>query len=182
MWYGNTVLTQLDVGSGKQCTVSYTHNPVSHNTFLYCFLDRPWVLLLTVFSWGTFVWPLPSQWWKHATLLTIFKPAGDTAKGAMAAAGLRLQCKYKGHSNRNTQIRASFSADGNSIICGSDDGYVYVWSLEGGASSSQASSSQAAGRKVLIVAHALGHAKIRLVGAQCNMCACVIQSIQPVCG
>ncbi|KAL3134692.1 hypothetical protein ABBQ32_007697 [Trebouxia sp. C0010 RCD-2024] len=52
--------------------------------------------------------------------------------------GLRLQCKYKGHSNRNTQIRASFSADGNSIICGSDDGYVYIWNLEGGTSSSQA--------------------------------------------
>lgn len=67
----------------------------------------------------------------------------------MVAAGLRLQCKYKGHSNRNTQIRASFSADGNSIICGSDDGYVYIWNLEGGTSS-----SQAAGKKVVIVAHA----------------------------
>lgn len=42
-------------------------------------------------------------------------------------AGLRLQCKYKGHSNRNTQIRASFAADGQSIICGSDDGHVYIW-------------------------------------------------------
>lgn len=59
-------------------------------------------------------------------------------------AGLRLQCKYKGHSNRNTQIRGSFSADGNSIICGSDDGYVYIWTLEDGASSS----SQTASKKV----------------------------------
>ena len=58
-----------------------------------------------------------------------------------APAGLRLQCKYKGHSNRNTQIRASFSADGNSIICGSDDGYVYIWTLEDAA---------AAGKKVSV--------------------------------
>ena len=61
-------------------------------------------------------------------------------------AGLRLQCKYKGHSNRNTQIRASFSADGNSIICGSDDGHVYIWTSDPGASSS--ASSQVTNKKV----------------------------------
>lgn len=48
----------------------------------------------------------------------------------MLLAGLRLQCKYKGHSNRNTQIRASFAADGQSIICGSDDGHVYIWNTD----------------------------------------------------
>ncbi|KAL0043328.1 hypothetical protein WJX79_001633 [Trebouxia sp. C0005] len=56
--------------------------------------------------------------------------------------GLRLQCKYKGHSNRNTQIRASFSADGSSIICGSDDGHVYVWSTDSTSSSSQTASKK----------------------------------------
>ena len=80
-----------------------------------------------------------------------------TQSAAMMLAGLRLQCKYKGHSNRNTQIRASFSADGNSIICGSDDGYVYIWTLEGGASS-----SQTAGKKVgrnIMTAQAYMHRK-----------------------
>ena len=57
-------------------------------------------------------------------------------------AGLRLQCKYKGHSNRNTQIRASFSADGSSIICGSDDGHVYIWSTDSTSSSSQTASKK----------------------------------------
>ena len=42
-------------------------------------------------------------------------------------AGFGLQCKFKGHVNRNTQIRASFSAGGEYIVCGSDDGWVYMW-------------------------------------------------------
>uniref|UniRef100_A0A061SIM7 Wd repeat-containing protein 44 n=1 Tax=Tetraselmis sp. GSL018 TaxID=582737 RepID=A0A061SIM7_9CHLO len=37
------------------------------------------------------------------------------------------RCKYKGHTNRSSQIRASFSKDGRYIICGSDHGYVYLW-------------------------------------------------------
>ncbi|PSC74579.1 signal transducer [Micractinium conductrix] len=41
--------------------------------------------------------------------------------------GYTLRCKYKGHTNRNTQIRASFSPGGDYISCGSDDGWVYVW-------------------------------------------------------
>lgn len=41
--------------------------------------------------------------------------------------GYSLRCKYKGHTNRNTQIRASFSPGGDYITCGSDDGWVYVW-------------------------------------------------------
>lgn len=43
--------------------------------------------------------------------------------------GYALRCKYKGNSNRNTQIRATFSQGGSFVICGSDDGWVYVWSL-----------------------------------------------------
>ncbi|KAK9818208.1 hypothetical protein WJX72_008854 [[Myrmecia] bisecta] len=41
--------------------------------------------------------------------------------------GYMLQCKYKGHQNRNTQIRATFSSTGDYIISGSDDGWVYMW-------------------------------------------------------
>lgn len=43
------------------------------------------------------------------------------------AAGFALKCKYKGASNRNTQIRGTFSQSGQQLICGSDDGWVYVW-------------------------------------------------------
>ncbi|EIE19158.1 WD40 repeat-like protein [Coccomyxa subellipsoidea C-169] len=42
-------------------------------------------------------------------------------------AGFTLRTKYKGHHNRNTQIRGTFSSDGAFLICGSDDGWVYVW-------------------------------------------------------
>ena len=42
-------------------------------------------------------------------------------------AGFALKCKYKGASNRNTQIRGTFSQSGQHLICGSDDGWVYVW-------------------------------------------------------
>eukprot|EP00890_Picochlorum_soloecismus_P000740 jgi/Picsp_1/1667/NSC_05141-R1_wd repeat-containing protein 44-like len=41
--------------------------------------------------------------------------------------GYTLRFKYKGHSNKSTQIKASFSPKGNFIICGSDDGAVYIW-------------------------------------------------------
>ena len=38
-----------------------------------------------------------------------------------------MRTKYKGHHNRNTQIRGTFSAGGDFLVCGSDDGWAYVW-------------------------------------------------------
>ncbi|KDD73532.1 hypothetical protein H632_c2081p0, partial [Helicosporidium sp. ATCC 50920] len=43
--------------------------------------------------------------------------------------GLALHVKFKGHANKSTQIKASFSPEGDRVICGSDDGWVYLWSL-----------------------------------------------------
>ena len=42
--------------------------------------------------------------------------------------GYALACKYKGHKNNNSQIRASFSPGAEFIVCGSEDEHVYVWS------------------------------------------------------
>jgi WD40 repeat protein len=42
--------------------------------------------------------------------------------------GYTLACKYKGHKNNNSQIRASFSPGAEFIVCGSEDEHVYVWS------------------------------------------------------
>lgn len=41
-----------------------------------------------------------------------------------------LHCKYKGIRNRSMQIKASFSDDGQSIICGSEDGTLCIWDKE----------------------------------------------------
>lgn len=46
--------------------------------------------------------------------------------------GFNLRTKYKGHHNRNTQIRATFSQDGTFLLCGSDDGWVYIWTTGAG--------------------------------------------------
>ncbi|KAI1487098.1 WD40-repeat-containing domain protein [Biscogniauxia mediterranea] len=40
-----------------------------------------------------------------------------------------LEMKLKGHENSCNQIRASFSDDGNYIICGSEDRQAYIWSM-----------------------------------------------------
>jgi WD40 repeat protein len=44
--------------------------------------------------------------------------------------GYTLRSKYKGHSNKSTQIKASFSPKGDYVICGSDDGLAYIWSTK----------------------------------------------------
>lgn len=36
-------------------------------------------------------------------------------------------CKYKGHRNASTQIRGELSPYGETLACGSDDGWVYLW-------------------------------------------------------
>ncbi|KAJ1968584.1 hypothetical protein H4R35_006387, partial [Dimargaris xerosporica] len=41
-----------------------------------------------------------------------------------------LERKYKGHTNTSSQIKATFSADGKRIICGSEDHNVYVWDTQ----------------------------------------------------
>jgi len=41
--------------------------------------------------------------------------------------GYTLRFKYKGLSNKSTQIKASFSSKGNFVISGSDDGAVFIW-------------------------------------------------------
>jgi WD40 repeat protein len=38
-----------------------------------------------------------------------------------------MLCKYKGLKNDAMQIRASFSESGNHVICGSENGGVYIW-------------------------------------------------------
>eukprot|EP00882_Tetradesmus_deserticola_P029878 GHRQ01033507.1.p2 GENE.GHRQ01033507.1~~GHRQ01033507.1.p2 ORF type:complete len:152 (+),score=61.18 GHRQ01033507.1:668-1123(+) len=50
--------------------------------------------------------------------------------------------KFKGHRNSSTQIRAGLSADGSRVVCGSDDGWVYVWQL--GAKAAAAGTSRLA--------------------------------------
>jgi hypothetical protein len=43
--------------------------------------------------------------------------------------GYGIMLKFKGHRNNSTQIRAGLSMDGSQVVCGSDDGWVYVWQL-----------------------------------------------------
>ena len=38
-----------------------------------------------------------------------------------------LTCKYKGCINTSSQIKAAFSRDGQYIISGSEDNFVYIW-------------------------------------------------------
>lgn len=41
-----------------------------------------------------------------------------------------LSGKYKGAVNTSSQIKATFSPDGSSIICGSEDHQFYTWDTE----------------------------------------------------
>ena len=40
-------------------------------------------------------------------------------------------CKYKGGKNKIMQIKASFSEDGEYIICGSEIGNIFIWRTNG---------------------------------------------------
>lgn len=62
--------------------------------------------------------------------------------------------KFKGHKNTTTQIRAALSFDGSKVVCGSDDGWVYVWQLAQacGTAAGAASGSGQAGRSVAATA------------------------------
>ena len=42
----------------------------------------------------------------------------------------KLECKYKGYVNTETQSKATFSPRGDYIICGSQDHMAYIWRLE----------------------------------------------------
>ena len=41
-----------------------------------------------------------------------------------------MKCKYKGHENTQSQIHARLSPDDELIICGSEDGYIYIWRVK----------------------------------------------------
>ncbi|KAJ7382027.1 WD repeat-containing protein 44 [Desmophyllum pertusum] len=48
-----------------------------------------------------------------------------------------LNCKYKGCVNTSSQIKAGFSHDGQYVICGSEDHFVYIWRTQHGIPSSR---------------------------------------------
>lgn len=48
-----------------------------------------------------------------------------------------LNCKYKGCVNTSSQIKAGFSHDGQYVICGSEDHFVYIWRTQHGFPSSR---------------------------------------------
>ena len=41
----------------------------------------------------------------------------------------KIICKYKGHLNENSMIKADYDHNYDIIISGSEDGFVYVWDL-----------------------------------------------------
>ena len=67
--------------------------------------------------------------------------------------GYTLKYKYKGHTNKNTQIRASFSPGGDYVVCGSDDGWVYLWNTFGSHNNNSSSSNTGGGSTTTSGAH-----------------------------
>ena len=47
-----------------------------------------------------------------------------------AAVEITRKCKFSGHSNSTSQLRASFSWDGRFISSPSDDRHIYFWRVE----------------------------------------------------
>jgi WD40 repeat protein len=41
-----------------------------------------------------------------------------------------MLCKFKGLINKSMQIKATFSEDGRHVICGSENGTVFVWNTK----------------------------------------------------
>lgn len=64
--------------------------------------------------------PLPGE---HKILVT----SNDSRVRLYDLRDLSLVCKYRGHANMSSQIKASFSPDAKYIICGSEDKGVYIW-------------------------------------------------------
>jgi WD40 repeat protein len=60
-----------------------------------------------------------------------------------------LRVKYKGHANKSPQIKASFSPNGEFIICGSDDGSVFIWRSVPGKSKALIEKDREAGAETL---------------------------------
>ena len=49
-----------------------------------------------------------------------------SVEGRLVGSGTK-QMKFKGHKNDNLQIGASINDENDFIICGSEDGYAYIW-------------------------------------------------------
>ncbi|GAA5995193.1 hypothetical protein JCM11641_004410, partial [Rhodosporidiobolus odoratus] len=66
--------------------------------------------------------PLPSSMGERLLVTT-----NDSRMRLYHTADKVVECKYAGHENTSSQIRASFSDDGRFIISGSEDRHVYIW-------------------------------------------------------
>ena len=63
-------------------------------------------------------------------LLQILVTSNDSRVRLYDLRDLTLTCKYKGHTNTSSQIRASFSPKGKYVISGSEDHFIYIWKTQ----------------------------------------------------
>lgn len=54
----------------------------------------------------------------------------ETQQYTVTPQNWQLTCKYKGFLNVSSQIKASFSHDGNLIISGDEKNFCYFWETE----------------------------------------------------